>query len=244
MNTSLFLTRMDKLVQAMRSARFLRALVRHGVLVCADHRQVLTPELLTVVDIGANRGQFALAAKKWAPNARIISFEPLNDAAITFRKVFKADTAVRLIQAAIGPQAGEMVIHVSAADDSSSLLPVSSLQVQLFPGTHTIGHEKIKAGPLSCFVTPRAITAPAMLKLDVQGYELQALCGCEELLDRFTFIYVECSFVALYTGQALADEVIAWLGERGWHLGGIYNMTYDRGGRSVQADFLFQTSTT
>ncbi|EQD68208.1 methyltransferase FkbM, partial [mine drainage metagenome] len=42
-----------------------------------------------------------------------------------------------------------------------------------------------------------------------------------------------------YEGQALADEVIAWLREHGLRLIGVYNMATDRDGRAVQADFLF-----
>ena len=52
-------------------------------------------------------------------------------------------------------------------------------------------------------------------------------------------LYVECSFVELYTGQALAHEVIAWLAGRGFVLKGVYNMGYDDQGRAVQGDFLF-----
>ncbi|MHB8311541.1 MAG: FkbM family methyltransferase [Metallibacterium sp.] len=78
-----------------------------------------------------------------------------------------------------------------------------------------------------------------MLKLDVQGYELQALRGCETLLEAFAWVYCECSFVELYAGQALADAVIAWLRARGFGLLGAYNMANDRDGRVVQADFLF-----
>jgi len=44
----------------------------------------------------------------------------------------------------------------------------------------------------------------------------------------------------LYAGQALADEVIAWLRERNFKLCGVYNMAYDKSGKAVQADFLFQ----
>jgi ribosomal protein S18 acetylase RimI-like enzyme len=40
-------------------------------------------------------------------------------------------------------------------------------------------------------------------------------------------------------GQALADEVIARLRERGLRLAGVYPMAYDDRGRAVQADFLF-----
>lgn len=238
----LLLTRIDKLSQVIRSKRFLRALFLSRVLAGTEHRHAFKANLETVVDIGANRGQFALAVRRWAPKARIVSFEPLNDAAITFRNVFLKDSRVILHQAAIGPWAGEAAIHVAAADDSSSLLPISPLQVRLFPGTGEIRTEKIKVARLSDYVIPEEIDPPAMLKLDVQGYELEALRGCEELLPRFSYIYAECSFVELYTGQALVDEIIAWLRERGWCLDGIFNMTYDRKGKSVQADFIFKKS--
>ncbi|EQD68205.1 methyltransferase, FkbM family [mine drainage metagenome] len=61
----------------------------------------------------------------------------------------------------------------------------------------------------------------------------------EALLDAFAWVYCECSFVELYAGQALADEVIAWLRERGFGLMGAYNMAFDHACRAVQADFLF-----
>ena len=63
MNLPLLLTQIDKLSQVVRSRDLLRALVRHRVLVGAEHRQVFRPKLATVVDIGANRGQFSLAVR-------------------------------------------------------------------------------------------------------------------------------------------------------------------------------------
>ena len=242
MNFALLLTRLTKFSQVLCSTRFLRALLCYRVLAGAEHRNILTRDLATVVDIGANRGQFTPAVRKWIPNARVIAFEPLTEAGITFRAVFQGDSGVTLHQTAIGPQAGETTIHVATADDSSSLLPISPLQVRLFPGTGEIRTEKIKVARLSDYVLPEEIDPPALLKLDVQGYELEALRGCEELLTRFSYIYAECSFVELYTGQALVDEIIAWLRERGWCLDGIFNMTYDRDGKSVQADFIFKKS--
>jgi FkbM family methyltransferase len=193
----------------------------------------------TVVDIGANRGQFALVARHCFPEARILSFEPLPGPSRTFQRVFAGDPSVILHPVAIGPERGETTIHLSARDDSSSLLPISSLQNTLFPGTAEAGTATVTVGPLSDFVAAEEIEPPALLKLDVQGFELQVLRGCEDLLDRFALVYAECSFVELYLGQALADEVIAWLHERGFGLRGVYNMTYDRRGRAIQADFLF-----
>jgi FkbM family methyltransferase len=239
LNTSLFLTRFDKLIQVVRSMDLFRALFRNRVLAGAEHRHVLRQDLATVVDIGANRGQFSLAVRRWAPDARVVAFEPLAVAAAKFRKVFQGDSRVVFHQAAIGPEVGEATIHVSAADDSSSLLPISGLQEKLFPGTGEVCTETIKVGRLVDFVSAKEIVRPALLKLDVQGFELEALRGCEDLLECFAYVYVECSFVELYQGQALAHEIIVWMNERGFALSGGYNMVYDGKGHAVQGDFLF-----
>ena len=226
-------------VLASRDRRWWWAL-RHGVAPSLEHLRVLSlmaPE--TVVDIGANRGQFALAVRHVFPHARIDSFEPLPGPAAIFRRVFAADAWVRLHEMAIGPATGGAEIHLSARDDSSSLLPIGREQERIFPGTAEVAVARIEMRRLED-VLPRAdIAAPALLKLDVQGYELQALRGCETLLDAFAWVYCECSFVELYEGQALADEVIAWLRARGFALLGAYNMAFDHAGRAVQADFLF-----
>ena len=123
-------------------------------------------------------------------------------------------------------------------DDCSSLLAPTAHQGAVFPQTRLAGTLPVEIAPLDAFIGPGDLPAPALLKLDVQGFELAALDGCASLLDRFAAVYVECSFVPLYAGQPLADEVLAHLRERGFRLSGVYNLTYDREGRAVQADFL------
>jgi FkbM family methyltransferase len=155
-------------------------------------------------------------------------------------RVLAGDPQPRLVEAAIGPAPGEATIHLSARDDSFSLLPITARQNALFPGTEEAGTATIRVvARLADEVGAEELAAPALLKLDVQGFELQALAGCGDLLIRFAWVYAECSFVELYAGQALADEVIAWLRERGFRLSGVYHMAYDGEGRAVQADFLF-----
>lgn len=192
-----------------------------------------------VVDIGANRGQFTLAARHCLRDTWIVAFEPLPGPADRFRRIFDGDARVALHSVAVGPQHREDTIHVAGKDDSSSLLPITEMQGSLFPGTEEVGTVVVQMAPLSEYLTAGEVETPALLKLDVQGYELEALKGCEALLDYFDYVYVECSFVELYAGQALADEVVAWLRERDLLLNGVYNLTYDRNGRAVQGDFLF-----
>jgi len=156
-----------------------------------------------------------------------------------FKSLFMSDPEVTIYNVAIGPEQVDSKMHLSANDDSSSLLPITQLQNEIFPGTSEIGEVAIRVAPLNLILDEPDIVAPAMLKLDVQGYELDALHGCETLMRRFKWIYCECSFVELYEGQSLAYDVIAWLNNRNYKVVGVYNSFYDDNGRAIQADFLF-----
>lgn len=234
---------LKKIIKFLKIARrwdYLLAL-RHGVAAAIEHERVLRMlSCNTIVDVGGNRGQFALAARHWCPEAKIISFEPLPKPCEKFLKLFSDDENVCLHPVAIGYENNEVTIHVSCQDDSSSLLPITHLQETLFPGTKEKETKRIQVKTLDAVITPDEIITPALLKLDVQGYELYALQGCDMLLSRFAYIYVECSFLELYAGQVLADEIIAYLKKRNFRLKGVYNTIYDKQGRGVQADFLFE----
>jgi FkbM family methyltransferase len=232
--------RLFKIIQ--RSA-YARALFFHRVAAGVEHANLLNglraQNFQTVVDIGANRGQFALVAHQSFPNAKIYSFEPLREPAAVFRRIFSSTPAVTLHEIAIGPVEEQVTIHVSAADDSSSLLPISNLQSSLFPGTAEKETRTIQAKPLDAVLDGQDIRSPAFLKMDVQGFEKAALDGCQTLLPLFSHLYIECSFLELYEGQALADQIIDWLRQNGFVLSGVYNLSCDKKGLAVQADFLF-----
>lgn len=238
---SMLLNKARKLMAIMREPIWRTALLRHRVAAGVEHSGVLAQLVgcSTVVDIGANRGQFALAVRRCIRRARIISFEPLSKPAAVYRDVFADDVQAQIVEVAIGPDAGTAIIHLSARDDSSSLLPIMARQNAQFPGTAEVGTATIRVAQLGDEIGADAFGSPALLKIDVQGFELQALRGCESLLNLFTWVYVECSFVELYSGQAFADAVIVWLHERGFCLSGVYNLVYDANGCAIQADFLF-----
>lgn len=230
-----------KLARIVSKPPWLRALLHHKVAAGVEHVSVLrtTAGLQTIVDVGANRGQFALAARYCFPEAQLYCFEPLSGPAAQSRAVFAKDPRATFFEVALGPESGDAVIHVSGRDDSSSLLPITSMQDTLFPGTAEVDTRSIRVARLAELVPGSSIRTPALLKIDVQGFERQVLAGCEDVLDRFDWVYVECSFLELYQGQARADEVIAWLRERHLELRGVYHIAYDTSGQTVQADFLF-----
>ena len=235
--------KMVKFFNVLREPLLVQALLK-GTVAGTEHRRLLQSlDCRHVVDIGANCGQFALIARKCFHDARIDSFEPLAEPADRYERVFAKDENVHLHRLAIGEKEGEARIHVSNRDDSSSLLPITGAQTRLFPGTGERETRTIRVAPLDSVLSESQINKPALLKLDVQGYEMQALQGCERLLHCFTYVYIECSFVELYTGQSLAHDVIDYLHQREFILKGIYNMFYDHQGYAVQGDFLFESKT-
>jgi FkbM family methyltransferase len=228
-----------KLARMLSNPKYRAAWLLHALPAGLEHEPVLKlRDYKTIIDIGANKGQFTLVAKHCCPDARIMAFEPLRDAAERFRAFFMGDTQITLYQLAIGSVNRVSQMHVSARDHSSSLLPITRLQRTVFPGTEPVGTEEVRVERLDSVISSDLIESPALLKLDVQGYELEALKGCDRLLSAFDYIYVECSFIELYEKQALAHAVIAFLGEHQFQLQRIYNVyTYD--GAAVQGDFLF-----
>ena len=228
-----------KLLRLLPNPVFRRGL-RFGVGAAIEHRGVLASlSLETIVDVGAHTGQFSLLARELHPRARIVAFEPLPVAAARYRRLFAGDPNVTLHQVAIAPWRGTATMHVSASDDSSSLLPITPRQVLRFPGTEEREETTVETAPPDAFLAPADVTAPALLKIDVQGFELEVLRASRPMLGAFEHVYVEASFEVLYAGQALADDIAAFLRAHGFREAGRFNVTRGPGGSPVQADFLF-----
>lgn len=231
--------RLAKLARLLASRGGRRGLC-HGVAMTVEHRRTLAGLApASVLDVGANKGQFTLLARALFPQAPVTAFEPLPGPAARFRALFAEDPRVRLVEAAVGPREETLPMHVAGQQDSSSLLPIGRRQVALFPATAEAGTAEVRVAPLDRLLPASAMPAPCLLKLDVQGFELEALRGCESRLGAVAWVYVECSWVELYEGQALAGEVEAWLAQRGFGLAGRHNLLSDAAGAPIQADLLF-----
>lgn len=235
----MFWLRIIKLSQIIMDPFLVSALIK-GAAAGTEHRLVLQGLIFDfIVDVGANRGQFALISRKIFPRAKIHSFEPLEEPAQIFKKIFGSDPNVTLHTCAIGREKTTATIHITRDDDSSSLLPITKTQSSMFPGATEKETRQVAVLPLSQALGTTYIPPASLLKIDVQGFELEVLKGCEDLLNKFSHLYIECSFIELYEGQALAHQIIAWLEQRDFILSGVHNLYYEKNGKAVQGDFLF-----
>lgn len=230
--------KLRKALRLLSRPRLGRAALRHGVAAATEHLSVIRhTAAATLIDIGANKGQFSLAFRALRPRGRIIAFEPLPDAAAKFQALFGGDGAVTLHRTAISDREGTAEFHVADRADSSSLLKPGAGQSQAFgvSGAATI---RVDVRRLSSCLDVAELARPVLMKIDVQGAELGVLQGCDDL-ERVDFVYVELSYVELYEGQPLFDTVASYLNRRGFTLAGVFNQANTAAFGPTQADFLF-----
>ena len=171
------------------------------------------------------------------PNARILCFEPLPQAHQTLAAVTRGRAEIH--EVALGESRRQAEFVVSALDDSSSLLPIAQRYIDEYPGTEPEGKLTVGVATLADYLTDD-LPGPRLLKLDVQGTELEVLRGAGERLRLIDEVFVECSFVELYIGQAYADDVVCFLRDAGLRLVGIHGLSVSADNSTLQADLHFR----
>ncbi len=161
----------------------------------------------TVVDIGANAGQFAHKVRKALPNVAIISFEPIPSEFKLLIENFKNDTNFKGVQKAVGNENGKITFELNDFSPTSSILPISDLQKEYYPNTGAVTKLDVEITKLDTFFINVEIAEPIMLKIDVQGFEDKVILGSSNFLKKVAIVYIECSFKEFYEGQPLFDDI-------------------------------------
>lgn len=157
----------------------------------------------TVLDVGANVGQYGQRLRDWGYNGRIISFEPLASA----HEQLSAQSApdpdwVIAPRMAIGAEDGEIDIQVSAETDMSSILPQSELLQKISPTSAIQTTERVPIHKLDTVAKDYVNgEGRAFLKIDTQGFEPEVLDGADTLMQRLIGAQLEMSLVPLYQGE-------------------------------------------
>ncbi len=188
-------------------------------------------------DIGANVGTWTCLAKSLYPDAAVEAFEPLEGHLGGFRQWTAPWGDVRLHAIALGPRDGTVAIEVTDFSDASSVLPLTPEGRKTF-NVAAAGRRDVPMATLDGLVAAGKARAPDLIKLDVQGYELEVLRGAERSLQAARAVICELSFRRFYEGQALFPDVLAYLGERGFRLHA-FGSSLDPGEPLSQADALF-----
>jgi FkbM family methyltransferase len=194
----------------------------------------------TILDIGANVGQFASEIHRLIPDATLYSFEPLADCYQKLVKAMEHAEKFRAFNLALGDRNGREQIYRNNYTPSSSLLPMDDLLTQSFPFAATATPQEIEIRRLDDLADELAVIEPILMKIDVQGMEDKVLLGGERVLACTSILIVETSFTELYKGQALFDHIYRLLCDRGFvFMGSEHNIRHPVDGRVLQSDSVF-----
>jgi FkbM family methyltransferase len=199
-------------------------------------------EIDLVLDVGANKGQFASEIRHCGYAGRIVSIEPLSRA---HRELMQSSTGDPMWEVyprcALGERSGEVEINIAGNSESSSILPMLESHRSAAPESAYEGKEIVPIKTLDAVAGQYLKDARApFLKIDTQGFEWQVLDGARDILPHIKGILVELSLVPLYEGQHLWREVIDRLETEGFSLW-VFKPVFSDGasGRTLQVDGIF-----
>jgi len=196
--------------------------------------------LRTIVDLGANVGQFARAASSAFPEATIYSVEPNPDVVALLRSNLADVSRVNVIATAVGDVDGETEFHCSSQSQTSSILRRNALNGDTSGADSDTRTIVVPVQRLDSIFKDVKLASPALLKLDLQGYELAALKGAERVLQQFDYVIVEAVFEEFYVGEPHFEDIWEYLRAAGFSM--LRPMAYlrDRHGAISQTDILFR----
>jgi len=183
-----------------------------------------------VLDVGAARGDWTTSCRRIYPQATYLLIEPLADYAPAL-SALSAYGRIRYLPFAAGSEEADLPLLVPTKPGGSSFLPSSRPDDQYFKRS-VIVH----VVPLDSIDIPVGST---LLKLDVQGFELEVLDGASATLNQVDVIITECSLYPFQQGLPLIDQVIARVSALGFRL---YDLADEKrwvSGTMAQIDLIF-----
>lgn len=172
-----------------------------------------------ILDVGGNKGQSVEEYRKLFQDARILSFEPFEETYNILSQKCEEDGNATAIKLAVSDEIGQQAFFVTSNSTMHSLLPLIGAEEQL-------QEKEVETITLDTFCRRERISRVPILKMDIQGGELQALRGAAGLLAdrRIDVIYTEIMFSPQYHNQAQFFELYQHVHQFGYHLFGLYGL--------------------
>jgi len=162
----------------------------------------------TVIDVGANTGQFTIAAEHIFRCPKIYAFEPIPDCVEKLRLFSSGSPNIEIHTTAIGVKNDQVDFYVNEYDQASSLFKLNAMNRHHFKNLKERETIRVQVTTLDRFFKNKTMKKPVLLKIDVQGAEKDVVEGARETLNKVDYVLMETSFTPLYIGQSSFLEMI------------------------------------
>jgi len=192
-----------------------------------------------IFDIGAHRGEIALSLSILYKPIFMVLVEPLPFCKNILEN-HRFAPQQRIYDCALGRNNGWSTLHVNANNASSSFLRITPGCGKLFNrNMNEIYSIEVPVRTLDEIFIESGIERIDLIKLDVQGYELEVITGGLEALKNTKVIITEVSFFEHYIDQPLFFDIYFVLNRNSFELIATYDYVFDEDGMPLQCDAVF-----
>ena len=190
-----------------------------------------------ILDFGAHIGDTTELYRKYFSQSKIFCFEPFSESCDYLKKRFINDSNIKIVETALGSKDETKTLYVSNYSNLNSLQRPNE-RAWGFADEKSVDVETIT---LDQFYYENDIKQIDILKLDVQGSELDVLMGSETLLEKgnISLVYVEWQVVPLYENHHKYYKIAEFLAGFEYELFNLYNINEARSGQIRWGDAIY-----
>lgn len=166
-----------------------------------------------ILDVGANYGLWSETAREVFPNAIFTMIEPQIEMKSHLDRFCERSPGSRWINAGAGPVPGELALTVWPDLAGSSFLPTEE-----DAKAYNKDRRVVPVITIDSLFKDDKQPVPELVKMDIQGFELEALKGATAILEHTELIILETSTFSFQTRQPVMSEVIAFMAEKGFQV--------------------------
>lgn len=198
-------------------------------------------EVRTIVDGGAYVGSTAVRFSELFPGAVVYAFEPQASTYPQLEATCREHPRITPLPYALGRRSTSGRLQLGALPYTSSVLRRPTGAKRYYPvEAELVGSQAVEIVSLDDWARASKIAELDVLKLDIQGYELEALIGAaEQLRDAVKIVYTEVQFVPLYEGACQFHELATFLDEHDFAIYNLYDLHTAEDGQLIYADAVF-----
>lgn len=214
---------------------FIRNISRNAFI---DQKRLLNNlENSVIVDVGAHVGDTTELYRKYFSQSKIFCFEPFSESCDYLKKRFINDSNINITETALGSKDETKPLFVSNFSNLNSLQRPNE-RAWGFADKKSVD---VETTTLDQFCYKNDIKHIDILKLDIQGSELDVLMGSKIILEKgnISLIYVEWQVVPLYENHHKYYKIAEFLAGYEYEFFNLYNINESRSGQIRWGDAIY-----